>query len=204
MALIEEEPSHPIQTLLLFGIPSFLLAVAISLVSHQAAHILVGNGVCGASPATAEPALRLISLHSSVTPCALGAIAGPVWTFGLGLLSFALMLRHPHNLFLAAMAFVNATTRLPETAAVFWQLLVDNTAQSGIDEGSVLAILRLNDTTIPTVILCFASILLLFFSIIVVHDVRRVPYKWLIALAFFLSLGSVEQVVWNMVGSVFS
>jgi hypothetical protein len=203
MALLEEEPSHPTRTLLAVGIPSFLAAVAISLVSHQCAHLLVGKSVC--SPAAASSAVELIGFHAGSTgACALGDLAGPVWTFGLGLASFALMLRNPHNLFFAAMAFVNATSRLPETLTVFFQLLVHNAPHAGLDEGSSLGLLRLHDPTIPTVIMCFYSILLVFFSIIVVHDIRRVPHKWAVALLFFLALGFVEQAVWTLVGPVFS
>lgn len=202
MALIEEEPRHQTRTLLAVGIPSFVLAVAVSLVSHQYAHILVGNSACGA--AGAEPAMRLIGFHSAATPCAIGALAGPVWTFGLGLASFALMLRNPHNLFFAAMAFVNATIRLPETLSVFFQLLVHNVAQSGVDEGSSLALLRLHDQTIPTVIMCFYSITLVFFALIVVHDIRRVPHKWAAAIVLFLLLGFVEQALWGVVAPLFS
>jgi hypothetical protein len=202
MALLEEEPRHTTRTLIAVGIPAFILAVALSLVSHQYAHLLVGRSVCGAPAAT--PALHLIGFHTESAPCAVGALAGPVWTFGLGLLSFALMLRHPHNLFFAAMAFVNATLRLPETLTVFFQLLVHNVAQAGIDEGSSLALLRLHDQTIPTVIMCFYSITILFFALIVVHDIRRIPYKWATAAALFLVLGFVEEAVWGLVGPLFS
>jgi hypothetical protein len=52
--------------------------------------------------------------------------------------------------------------------------------------------------------MCFYSIMLLFFSLIVVHDIRRVPYKWLIALVCLLLLGTIEQVVWNALGGVLS
>jgi hypothetical protein len=194
MALIEEERPHSLRTLLAIGIPSFLAAVAISVISHQAAHHLIGNAVCGGVAVT--PA----SVHEAESPCALGALAGPVWTFALALASFAVMLRRPHNLFFAMMAFVNASIRLPETLSVFFRLLVHDVAEKGIDEGSSLGLLRLHDQTIPTVIMCFYSIMVVFFALIVVHDMRRVPYKWAVAVALFLALGFVEQGVWALVG----
>lgn len=202
MALREDEPTHPLRTLFLFGIPSFLLAVAISLVTHQYAHVLVGSSVCGT--AAAQPAMVLVSLHGGSTPCALGALAGPVWTFGLALGSFTLLLRNPGNLFFASMAFVNATTRIPETITVFTQLLMHNTTHLVADESSSLTLLGLHDATIPTVIMCFYSILLVFFAVIVVHDIRRLPYKWIVALACLLLLGTVEQAVWQTIGGFFA
>ncbi len=201
MALLEEEPAHPVRTLLLLGVPSFLLAVVISLVTHQYAHVLLGYGVCGAAPI--QPTMLLISLREGATPCAVGALAGPVWTLGLGLASFALLLRNPNNLFFASMAFVNATTRLPQTVTVFVQLLMHNATRLVADESSSIALLGLRDATIPTVIMCFYSILLVFFSVIVVHDIRRVPYKWAVALGCLLFLGTFEQAVWNVIGGIF-
>jgi hypothetical protein len=198
MALIEQEQPHTLRTLLAIGIPSFFAAVAISVVSHQAAHHLIGNAVCG--PVVLAPA----GVHSAESPCALGSLAGPVWTFGLALASFAVMLRRPHNLFFAMMAFVNASIRLPETLSVFFRLLVHDVAEKGIDEGSSLGLLRLHDQTIPTVIMCFYSIMAVFFALIVVHDMRRVPYKWVVALGLFLALGFVEQGVWALVGPFFT
>jgi hypothetical protein len=193
MPLIEEEAPHSLRTLLAVGVPSFVAAVAISVVTHQTAHHLIGNAVCGG---VVEPA----GFHTAEAPCALGSLAGPVWTFALAIASFAVMLRRPHNLFFSMMAFVNASIRLPETLSVFFRLLVHDVAEKGIDEGSSLGLLRLHDQTIPTVIMCFYSIMVVFFALIVVHDMRRVPYKWAVALGLFLVLGFVEEGVWALVG----
>ena len=180
MALIEEEPSHPRHALLVRGVPALLAAFAISVAAHEAAHRLAGGTGCGVATGTD-------------IATALGSLAGPVVTFGLALASFAIMLRRPNSLFFAAMAFVNVTLRLPETLSVFFRLLLNNAAQGTIDEGSSLALLRLHDMTIPTVIMCFYSIMSVFFAVIVVHDVRRVPYKWIAAVILFLLLGFLEQ-----------
>ncbi len=204
MALLEEEPRHSIKTLLLIGIPSFILAVALSLFSHQYAHKIAADTFCHSQTDQQQAALLdIIDFHGTQDGCAGAALAGPVWTFGLALFSFALLLRQPQNLFFASMAFVNATIRLPETITVFLQLLINNNIKLVVDESSSLSLIRLHDMTIPTVIMCFYTITAIFFAIIVVHDIKKVPYKWVVAFVCFLLLGSIENVVWDVVKPLF-
>ncbi len=90
------------------------------------------------------------------------------------------------------MAFVNATARLPEAVTVFFQYLLHGRTALQVDESISLSLMGLTDPTIPTVIMCFYSLLLLFFSIIVVHDIKAVRYKWAIALVLFATAGFIE------------
>ncbi len=200
MALLQDEPTISRGTLLLAGIPSFILAVAISLLSHQQAHRLGEKSFCGDRGAAVIPAASMLNLETPPGDCGLSALTGQIWTFGLAIVSFALLLRFPRNLFLMSMAFVNATARLPEAITLFLQYLINSQASLRVDESVSLSLMGLTDPTIPTVIMCFYSILLLFFSIIVVHDVRAVRYKWPIALGLFLATGFIESGIVRLLG----
>jgi len=197
MALIESEPTIPARRLILFGVPALLVAVALSLLAHQLAHRMGLNAFC---QGTDRPALTLVSLggiEQSSDGCGMSALAGQAVTLGLGLVSFAFFLKYPRNLFFASMAFVNATARLPETITVFLQYLIHNETTLHVDESVSLSLIGLHDPTIPTVIMCFYSLLLLFFAIIVVHDLKSVRYKWPIAFALFALMGTIESgVMW--------
>lgn len=197
MALLEEEPKIPTRTLVIVGIPSFIVAVAVSLFTHHAAHSLIASTFCGTFQSHPGHIMNVIDLHSSPGSCAASSLAGPVWTFFLAIASFALLLRYPRNLFIASMAFVNVTLRLPETVAVFFQLFFNRHVNLVVDESASLALLQFKEPTIATVIMCFYSITLIFFAVIVVHDMKAVPRKWFIALGLFLLLGTVESLLWN-------
>jgi len=186
MALLEDEPTYTGRKLLLIGFPALLIAVAISLVAHQEAHRVGLSTFCSGTTGFATPVRSLGGIEN-----------GQLTTLGLGVLSFALLLRYPRNLFFISMAFVNATARLPETITVFLQYLIHNGTSLRVDESVSLTLFGLTDPTIPTVIMCFYSLVLLFFAIIVVHDVRSVRYKWPIAFALFAFMGYIEYgVMW--------
>ncbi len=204
MALLQDEPTISYRTLLLVGIPSFIVAVAISLLSHQHAHRLGDQTFCGDRPAAVTTAVSLLNLETPPGECGLSALAGQAWTFGLALVSFALLLRFPRNLFVMSMAFVNATARLPEAITLFLQYLINSRTALIVDESVSLSLMGLTDPTIPTVIMCFYSLLLLFFSIIVVHDIKALRYKWPIALGLFLVIGFIESGVSWVLGSAFT
>jgi hypothetical protein len=199
MALLRDEQTLSAGRLLLVGIPSLVIAVAISLVSHHQVHRICDAAYCNEAPAVVSPALSLADLETSHGTCGMSALAGQLWTFALAVASFALLMRFPRNLFLMSMAFVNATARLPETVTVFLQYLINSRTALHVDESVSLSLIGLSDPTIPTVIMCFYSLLLLFFSIIVVHDVRAVRFKWPIALGLFLAMGYIETgVIWAL------
>jgi len=182
---------------LLTGIPLFIAAVAISLITHRQAHRFGEAAFCNDPSPAVLPVISLMNLESPAGTCGMSALAGQSWTFGLAILSFALLLRYPRNLFLMSMAFINATARLPEAVTVFLQYLIHSRTVLHVDESVSLTLIGLTDPTIPTVIMCFYSLLLLFFSIIVVHDVKAVRYKWTIALGLFAAMGFIETgVMW--------
>ncbi|HLB01192.1 MAG TPA: hypothetical protein VJO14_07375 [Bacteroidota bacterium] len=197
MALLEDEPTYTGRKLLLIGFPALLIAVAISLVAHQEAHRVGLSTFCSGTTGFATPVRSLGGIENRSDGCGMSALAGQLTTLGLGVLSFALLLRYPRNLFFISMAFVNATARLPETITVFLQYLIHNGTSLRVDESVSLTLFGLTDPTIPTVIMCFYSLVLLFFAIIVVHDVRSVRYKWPIAFALFAFMGYIEYgVMW--------
>lgn len=204
VALIEEEPKISVRKLISVGIPSFIVAVMISMITHQYAHTLVASTICGTEQMKIGHAMNVIDLHTVQTPCAVSSLAGPVWTFVLALVSFGLLLKYPRNLFVASMAFVNVTLRLPETIAVFLQLLIDRKVSLVVDESSLPTLLHFKEPTIATVIMCFYSIILIFFTMIVVHDMKAIPKKWYIALGLFLLLGSVESILWRALTPLFA
>lgn len=203
MALLQDEPPISARVLLLRGIPFFLLAVALSLIVHDQAHVFGGTAFCGGDDELFRTAGFLPNAEDSAADCGMSALAGQLTTLGLAIISFALFLRYPRNLFLLSMAFVNATTRLPETLTVFLQYLIHNETSLRVDESASLTLIGLSDPTIPTVIMCFYSLLLLFFSIIVVHDIRGVRYKWPIALSLFAGLGYLETAMSTAMNSFF-
>ncbi len=203
MALLQDEPRLSTRHVLLVGIPSFVIAVAVSLVTHHLAHRYGDAAFCDEGSSLVRPAFSLLTLETPPDGCAMSALASQLWTLGLGIVSFALLLRFPKNLFLMSMAFVNATARLPETVTVFLQYLIHNRTAVQVDESISLSLIGLADPTIPTVIMCFYSLLLLFFSIIVVHDVKAVRYKWAIASVLFLTTGLIEAGVLWVLGPAF-
>jgi hypothetical protein len=198
MALLQDAPTLSAKRLMIIGIPAVLFAVAISLFTHREAHRIGDQAFCGGGQAPAAgPVFWLIDGESPPGTCGMSALAGQAWTFGLAVASFALFVRLPGSLFLMSMAFVNASARIPESATVFLQYLINNRTTLHVDETVALSLIGPADPAIPTVIMCFYSLLLLFFSIIVVHNVKAVRYKWAIALALFASMTFIERgILW--------
>jgi hypothetical protein len=182
---------------MLYGIPALLVAVALSMMAHEQAHRIGLSTFCGENTGSLASTVSLGGVENGSDGCGMSALAGQLTTLGLGILSFALVLKYPRNLFFAAMAFVNATSRLPESITVFLQYLIHNGTTLHVDESVSLSLMGLSDPTIPTVIMCFYSLLLLFFAIIVVHDLKTVRFKWPIAFALFGFMGYIEfGVMW--------
>jgi hypothetical protein len=194
MTLLKDIPTLPAKRVMLVGIPALLLAVAFSLVSHREAHLLGDRTFCGGSPAAAAgPVLRLMEGETPPGSCGASALAGALWTLGLAVGSFALLVRFPGSLFLMSLAFVNASARIPESVTVFLQYLINNKTTLRVDESLSLALIGSVDPAIPTVIMCFYSLLLICFTIIVVHNVKVVRYKWGIALSVFAAMTFIER-----------
>ncbi len=196
MPLIEEEQPHPRRRLLALGIPAFLIALVVSLMFHQYAHVAVSRSACGGSGTRFVPAVMMDGYHAD---CPVASLAGPAATFGLALLSFSLYMRFPGSLFFGSMAFINATMRLPETAWTFFQLLLNQKTDLKVDESAALQMLRLHDPAVGIVLLCFFSLVLLFLSVIIIHDTRKVPSKWLVALGCFIVMFPLEHLAWGWI-----
>ncbi|MBI1804399.1 MAG: hypothetical protein HY033_07860 [Ignavibacteriae bacterium] len=196
MPLLEEEQKLPQRKLLIVGIPSFIIALALSLLIHQWAHVVVFKHACGAD---AMRLIRIMDLNGTHTGCPLSSLAGTAATFCLALASFALYMRFPHSLFLGSMAFINAILRLPEAVTVFFQLLVNRKASVNVDESAAVALLRLQDPAAATVILCFFSLTIFFLAVTIIHDTRMVPKKWAIALGLFIVMIPLESLLWRLI-----
>ena len=203
MSLIQEEPKHSVRTLIVLGIPAFLLAVCLSVVSHQYIHLLVDKSACSAETTQAHLVLAIDGIVPH-TSCPISSAAAALWTFCLALVSFTLYLRFPRNLFLGAMAFVNASIRLPETITVFFQLLFNTKSRLMVDESRSLALIRLHDPTISVVLMSFFSLTILFLTITIIHDTKTIPWKWTVALGSFIILSPLQNVIWNVVSPLFS
>ncbi|MDI6766315.1 MAG: hypothetical protein QME52_05775 [Bacteroidota bacterium] len=119
-----DEPKYSTKKLLVIGIPAFFLAVLISTITHEYAHFVVNKFACNGTEIGLG--ISYIDIPDMQSNCPLAAAAGPAWTFLLALASFGYYLHNPRNLFAAAMAFVNASSRIPETITVFLQLLVSS------------------------------------------------------------------------------
>jgi hypothetical protein len=203
MALLHDEPTLPAKRLLLLGAPALLFAVAISLVTHIEAHRFGDAAFCGGRTApVVSPAFWLIDPETPPATCAMSALAGQAWSFGLALASFALLVRFPRSLFLMSLAFVNATARIPESITIFLQYLIHNRTSMNVDESAALSLIDAADPAIPMVIMCFYTLFLLFFSIIVVHNVKSVRHKWPIAFGLFLVMVYIERGVLWAIGPV--
>lgn len=183
MALLEDEAKHPTRILLLIGIPSFALAVFISMFSHYVIHAVVSNHACGAT----------VVQHDVSTDCPASSFVATLWTFLLAIASFSVYMHYPRNLFVGAMAFVNAAFRLPQTVTAFFQLLFNTAPRSNVDEVAALSVLGSIGPTIGVVILWLFSMITLFLTIIIVHDTKTVPWKWLVASILFLLLSPLEK-----------
>ena len=195
MPLLEEEQQLPRRKLLLIGIPSFILALVLSLLFHQWAHVVVFKHACGND---GIQLIKVMNLNGTHTGCPISSLAGTAATFMLALVSFALYMRFPHSLFLGSMAFINAILRLPEAATVFFQLLVNRKANLNVDESMALALLRLQDPAAATVILCFFCLTIFFLAVTVIHDTRMVRWKWVVALGLFVLMIPLESLLWGV------
>jgi hypothetical protein len=198
MALREDEPKYPPKTLITIGIPAFLLAVLISVVTHQYAHFIVDK-IASKQEAISSSNIVYIDFHGMSFSSPVAAAAGPAWTFLLALISFGFYLHNPRNLFAAAMAFVNASARLPETITVFLQLLIHNKTTLLVDESFSLALFKLTDPTISIICLCFFSLTILFLTIIIIHDTKMIPWKWLVAIILFITMIPLEYLISNAI-----
>ncbi|MBI3766335.1 MAG: hypothetical protein HY277_07530 [Ignavibacteriales bacterium] len=197
MALIEEEPKHSWKILTFIGIPAFFIAVVLSLMIHQYSHIIINRTVCKSESRT--KIVKVVDFQMLEAGCPISSVAGVSSTFVLALASFAFYMKYPRNLFAASMAFVNASTRLPETVTVFLQLVIHNKTHLVVDESSSLSLIHLKDPTIAVIIMCFFSLTVIFLTIIVIHDTKTVPWKWLVALTLFCLLGPVENIFWRLI-----
>jgi hypothetical protein len=202
MALIEAEPKHSLKTLIFVGIPSVLIAIMISLMFHQFAHVTAKKYSC-ASATSKE--INFVNFRATEEPdCAVASLAGAASTFFLAIGSFALLIHYPRNLFLASMAFVNATLHLPETVTAFVQVVLHRRPSIPVDESTAIHLLPFKDTTAAMVILCFYSVLLIFLTVIIIHDIKKVPWKWLVAFILFILLGPLETIAWKFVAPLIS
>ena|SRR5689334_14583365 len=195
MPLLQDDPKYGWKRLLLLGLPAFVAAVMISGATHRYAH-LFAEGT--ATQLTAREIVASAGLGDVHTATPAGAVAGPAWTFFLALLSFTLYMRFPRSLFLGAMAFVNASMRLPETVTVFLQLLFTNRTQIVVDESLSLALIRLNDPTLSVILLCFFSLTILFLTVTIVHDTKMVPWKWAVAVTLFFLIAPLQSALWRV------
>lgn len=203
MPLIEAETKHSIRFLLLAGIPAFVIAVIISMCIHQYAHMAVKKYSCDAAQTGGNSATGVSDNADGESDCPAAAFAGIVSTFLLALLSFALFIHHPRNLLLASMAFVNAATRVPESFIVFFQLMFRQGATHVADESVALQLMHFKDPTAFVVILCFYTLTLLFLTITVIHDIKFIPHKWLIASLLFAALIPFENLLWRIIAPLF-
>lgn len=192
-----DEPKYPAKKLLLVGIPAFFLAVLISTVTHEYAHFVVNKFACNGTEIGLG--ISYIDIPDMQSNCPLAAAAGPAWTFMLALASFGYYLHNPRNLFAAAMAFVNASSRIPETITVFLQLLVHNKTTLIVDESLSLYLFNLKDPTISIVFMCFFSITIVFLTLTIINDTKTISWKWLIALVLFIALIPLEYIILEVV-----
>ena len=200
--LIEPEPRYSTKFLILLGVPSFILAVALSLCVHQYAHQAAKKYSCGAGT-SGTSVVSIIERTDDASGCPTAALAGVSSTFIVAVLSFAFFLHHPKNIFFASMAFVNAASRLPETLTVLFQLLFHQQATIAVDESTALKLMHFKDPTAGVVLLFFYALTMIFLSLTIIHDTRIVPRKWLIALILFVGLAPLENLLWKFVPPLF-
>lgn len=195
MPHFQDEQRLSPRTLLLFGVPIFVISVALSVFVHQYAHAVVGRLACEAQSLSPR---NVLNLQQNRFGCPTGVLAGPVATFALAVISFALFMRSPRNLFFASMAFINASARIPDAVSAFFSLLVHQKPQAGIDESALVDLLRYQDPTIATVILCFSLLTVICLTLIVVHDTHIIPRKWIVAPVLFAGMLLVQNAVWGI------
>ena len=89
--------------------------------------------------------------------------------------------------------------RIPAAITTFVQLLAHGHVSSIGDESVSLSLIHLKDPTIGMLIVCFFSITIIFLTLIIVHDTKTVPWKWLVAIALFVVLAPLESLLWKLV-----
>ena len=200
MPHFEEVQKLPASRLLVVGLPAFILSIVLSILIHEYAHVLAHRLVSGTSSTqtAGTPAVEATTGSSPVE-----ALAGPSATLLVAVVSFALLVRFPGNLFFSSMAFVNAAGRLPETLTLCAQLFFRENATAGTDESSILTLLHFQNPTAGLVILCFYSMILMFMSVAVIHESKTVPWKWLIALGMLAVTIPAQPVLARIIGLPF-
>ena len=199
MPLLEPEPHFSPKNLILLGVPSLFVAVLCSMLLHHYAHDVVKRHAC---PGEEIPQVTSISQKypgEDLPECPVASLAGVCVTLALGVVSFGFLMRFPRNILFAALAFVNASRRLPEALTLFLQMAMGRPSTILVDEGSAIHLLHFKDPTAYLVIVCFYIICLFFFTIIIIHDTKVVPWKWPVAVILFVSLPPLEQYLWKIV-----
>jgi hypothetical protein len=202
MPLIETEPQRSPRTLLLIGLPVFITAFTLSLLVHQYTHVTVKKHSCGATDIASISAVTADA--SDTDDCAEASFAGIVSTFILAVASFAFFIHYPRSLFLASMALVNATSRIPKSISVFLDLLIHQQTKLPIDESVALKLIHLKDPTASLVILCFYTLTLIFLTITIIHDIKTIRWKWPIAITLLLLMSPLESVLLKFTSFVLS
>lgn len=190
MALIETSERYSVRRLLLSGVPAFLAAAAISIVSHILAHTLTRSAL-GLPPATVAD-WSLTATHVRADESPLVALAGPLWTILFGIVALPFFLRKPEGLFRASLVFVNSTLRLPSLVTLIYHLVNDGNRLPPGDENLALQVLPFVDPSARTAVVYFATLFTLFLALTVIHDTKVVPWKWGVALVAFLSLTPLQ------------
>jgi hypothetical protein len=196
MPLLNEEPKLPAHRLLKIELPLFFLALLISVLIHQVAHNVVYRKFCaGNYPMNRQPS-AILETH---TDCPEAAIAGVVATFLTAVASFAIYIRNSNILFFGSAAFINATIRLPETIAVFLQMLLRQKTDLNVDESIALRMLHMHDPAVAILILCFFSLTIFFLAITIIHDTMIIPSKWAIAACLFALIIPLDVLLRRMI-----
>ena len=192
MPFVEEIPKLAPRALLERGIPALLAATVLSVLTHQYTHIIANNVFCSGDSAGSLSEIRLLDNHIQAN-CGISSAAGPLWTFFLALLSFALFLRHQESLFFSSMAFVNACYRLPHAVGMIYRLSLSNRTAIPADESLSLALVNIKDPSGLIAILFFYSLISTFLAITIIHDLKILPAKWLIAVVTAVGLSYLEN-----------
>ena len=187
MPLIEPERTHSTKVLLFVGIPSFILALLVSLIVHQYARDVVRIHLCNGESEKRISFIKQPPALSSGIGCPWAAAAGISATLILALVAFGMFVHFPRNLMFASLAFINATARLPDAITLFSQYVLNAKAKLANDEQAALGLLHFKDPTAYFVILLFYILCLFFFTVIIIQDAKVVKWKWLVAIASFIA-----------------
>jgi len=211
MPLVEDEPKYSPKLLLIAGIPIFVLTFSFSLLWHHTAHALADKYLPSAEQAPSGeagsrgqdpvfPDGKLIDQPQGKIP----SLAGLGATVMLAIASFALFIHYPKNLVLASLAFVNATSRIPDASQAFAATITGSVPRIAGDEWVALHLLHFKDPTASLVVLGSYLLTTIFFSIFVVHDVKMVPRKWAVAFLLFALALPGERIAWGVLSRLIS